>query len=145
MLRTVIQRALVAAFLTASCGFVAVADDEVDSREVDLVLVPYEPTLENGDWNGDGNRNVVDVIGMMQWLFAGGAPATPIACERAERQSFPSSVSGAESTPTVANGDLDASGAVNITDVIRFVNYLFLRGDEPADIVCDPDGVLEPK
>lgn len=89
------------------------------------------PTIENGDWNGDGRRDISDVIGLFRFMFAGGVPAVPIECSGGLGDSPQDG-----SQPSVRNGDLDGDGRLTITDGIRYVQFLFIGGPPPAEVVC---------
>ena len=46
---------------------------------------------------------------------------------------------GAQADPrVVTNGDVDASGGVNISDAVWILRFLFSNGPEPVPIVCQP-------
>lgn len=64
-----------------------------------------------GDYNGDGNIDLSDVIGFVQYLFLGGQPP---AC------------------PASVNIDGDPGCTVDLTDLVRLVSYLFTGGAPPA-------------
>ena len=67
------------------------------------------PRFRRGDVDGDGNLVISDLIGLLNFLFLGGAA---IACEDA--------------------GDLTDSGALGLSSAIFGLNYLFLGGPEPS-------------
>jgi hypothetical protein len=50
-------------------------------------------------------------------MFVGGPAPAPLACAP---------------HAAVANGDVDGSGSLEITDPIRLLTFLFLGGDEPV-------------
>ena len=111
------------------------ADDEPaqdeENRGARVVTGP-----ENGDLDGDGNRNITDAVRMLNYLFSGGPPPVPAVCEVFESGS--SDKDPVFSVPTeVQNGDVDGNGSMNITDVIRFMEWLFAAGDEPVSLGCD--------
>ena len=114
-----------AAFPGASIGQEAVDDD--------VPALSTRPSLENGDLDGNGTRNVTDVIRILNYLFQGGPPPMPAFC-------LTRGASGQETEnvpTTVRNGDLDGNGSINITDVILLVNWLFLGGEAPVPLLCD--------
>ena len=116
------------AFLTVG----VVADDQgkdkydKDEARDDGNLVAL---LENGDVDGDGNRNITDAIRLLNYLFSGGEPPVHAMCELTGSSVF---------VPTkVENGDIDGSGSINLTDAIRFVSWLFSGADAPVPLECD--------
>jgi len=80
---------------------------------------PTEPEFRRGDTNGDGNFDLSDGIGVLNFLFVGGpAPA----CEDA--------------------ADTDNTGLLDLSDGVNVFNYLFLGGIAPPDPgidECGPD------
>ena len=84
--------------------------------------------LENGDMDGDGARNITDVIRLLNYLYSGGEPPVQAMCELTGSSVF---------VPTeVENGDVDGSGSINITDAMRFVNWLFAGEEAPVPLGC---------
>ena len=61
-----------------------------------------------GDFNGDGNINIIDVTGIIGYLYQGGQPPA-----------FPNKV------------DVDSSGVINLLDITYLINYLYGGGPEP--------------
>jgi len=64
----------------------------------------------HGDWDYNGEINVVDLTAMVRWLFLDGP--------------------GPE--PELIVGDLDCTHSINVVDVTYFVNYLFNDGPIPC-------------
>ena len=93
---------------------------------------PFVTDIENGDIDGDGSRNITDIIGLVNYLFAGGAPPVQAYCSFSDQ-----TVGTMRWEPETINGDLDNSGAIDITDVIYMVNWLFSGGSEPQPLECD--------
>ena len=130
LFKKILSVATVALFTAGVCAGHEGAQDE-ENRGARLVT-----TLENGDLDGDGSRNITDAVRMVNYLFSGGPPPVPAVCEVFESGS--SDKDPIFSVPTeVQNGDVDGNGSVNITDVIRFVQWLFAAGDEPVSLGCD--------
>jgi len=73
--------------------------------------VDYYPecALKLGDSNGDGERNVSDVIYCINYLFKGGPAPDPLEI-----------------------ADANCDGEVNVSDVVYMVNYLFKGGPPPG-------------
>lgn len=92
----------------------------------------FEPTYENGDWNGDGARDVSDVVGMARWLFLGGAGPVELDCVF-QGSSF--------SQPLGVHCDVNGDLVIDVSDVAYTVNFLFLGGPEPVIIPCDQYGL----
>jgi len=72
-------------------------------------------TFIRGDVNNDQSINLSDAVGILTYLFAGGAMPMPL--ERA---------------------DVDADGMVALGDVIQLLGYLFTGGPPPAPPFPDP-------
>ena len=100
-------------------GAAALLDAEIGPAHV--------PTLQNGDWNGDFERDISDVVGMSQWLFMSGAPAVPAEC-----QDLP----GTSSAPTFQNGDVNGDEGIDVSDIVFLAWYLYLGGVAPVEIEC---------
>ena len=99
-------------------------DDKDEERTSRLV-----PLLENGDMDGNGNRNITDAVRLLNYLFSGGEPPVHAMCQLTGSNTY---------VPTeVENGDIDGSGSTNITDAMRFVSWLFASGDAPVPLGCD--------
>jgi hypothetical protein len=62
---------------------------------------------QKGDANGDGAVDVLDVFGLVSYLFAAGSPP-------------------------IGDGDVDGSGEVDVLDVFYLVNHLFAGGPAPV-------------
>jgi hypothetical protein len=65
--------------------------------------------LTPGDANDDGVVNVADVVHVVNFLYRGGDPPTPVGA-----------------------GDANCDGIVNVADVVHLVNYLYRGGDPPC-------------
>ena len=86
-------------------GFTSIAMDMVwNIEEAPAHPDVYFPFLR-GDAYRDGKLNVSDVIYIINYLFKGGPPPTPVEA-----------------------ADVNCDGKVNVTDVIYFINYLFKGG-----------------
>ena len=130
LFKKIVSVAILALFTAAVFAENEGAQDEED-RGARLVTSP-----QNGDMDGNGSRNITDAVRMLNYLFAGGPPPVPAVCEVFESGS--SEKDPIYSVPTEAqNGDVDGNGSINITDVIRFMQWLFAAGDEPVSLGCD--------
>lgn len=63
-----------------------------------------------GDANTDGEINISDVVYLINYLFIGGPPPTPLVA-----------------------GDANCNGTINATDVVYLINYLFISGPPPCE------------
>jgi dockerin type I repeat protein len=72
---------------------------------------PAPPGVDflRGDFNADGRLSISDSLALRRYIFHGGQP---FSCEE--------------------SGDVDASGELDVTDVVRGLNALFLGGPSPA-------------
>lgn len=70
------------------------------------------PVLKTGDLNTDGNLTSADIIGMVNYVFKGGASPQPCA----------------------ATADVNCSGSVTSADIISLVNHVFKGGAAPCDV-----------
>lgn len=86
------------------------------------------PNLENGDFNGDYERDITDVVCMVNWLFLGGPGCAPLECF-----DYPGSPA---SEPSLENGDANADKNVDVADLVYILQYLYLGGPEPATVEC---------
>jgi hypothetical protein len=78
---------------------------------------------DNGDVNGDLDRDLSDGIYLLGHLFLGGPAPVPLAdC-------------GLE-LPALANGDANADATLDVSDSVRLLAWLFSGGDAPVD-ACD--------
>ncbi len=78
-----------------------------------------EFALENGDANGDGERDLTDAVYTFHFLFRGGPAPVPLAwC--------------AEGEPLVRNGDTNGDGEVDVSDGVHLLAWRYLGGAEPA-------------
>lgn len=62
-----------------------------------------------GDANTDGQINSADVVYLINYLFIGGSPPTPLVA-----------------------GDANCDGKINVVDVVYLINYLFIGGPPPS-------------
>jgi hypothetical protein len=65
-----------------------------------------------GDFNGDCDVDLADVVFLINYIFVHGSPA-PLPIE---------------------NGDADCSGSINIADAVFLVNYIFSHGPRPCQL-----------
>jgi outer membrane protein assembly factor BamB len=82
-----------------------------DEKTLQIVTVEYSGSC--GDANSDGSVNVSDAVRIINYVFVGGDPPSPLAC-----------------------GDANSDGLVNVSDAVRVINYVFIGGDPPGD--CAP-------
>ncbi len=71
-----------------------------------------------GDANGDASVDVSDAVWIINYVFAGGAPPSPLSA-----------------------GDVNCDGGVDVSDAVWIINYVFVGGNPPCD--TDGDGVLD--
>jgi len=62
-----------------------------------------------GDANTDGEINIADIVYLINYLFIGGPPPTPLVA-----------------------GDANCDGKTNVVDVVYLINYLFIGGPPPG-------------
>ena len=74
------------------------------------------PITRTGDVNVSGTITSADIIGLVNYVFKGGA----------------------QPQPCVASGDVNCSGAVTSADIISLVNYVFKAGPSPCDACTSP-------
>lgn len=94
-----------------------------------------QQNVENGDINGDGSRNITDVILMLNRLFVGGPPPATTHCMCSKID--PNDRLPPRGATELMNGDIDGSGQVDVTDAVRFVNWLYNGGLAPVSLGCD--------
>jgi len=70
------------------------------------------PVLKTGDVNMDGNLTSSDIIGLVNFVFKGGASPQP--CD--------------------ATADVNCNGSVTSADIISMVNHVFKGGPAPCDV-----------
>jgi hypothetical protein len=66
----------------------------------------FVSNLAKGDANGDGNVNILDVVYLINYVFAGGLPP-------------------------VGPSDVNSDGNVNADDIRYLINYIFANGPAP--------------
>ena len=127
-----------------------VTDEDGDGTisVTDLVLVgqKVEPSIENGDIDGNGALEITDVIRLVGYLYLGGQAPVPSYCE--VESSGPAPSAPADDSlfgtlivvSTASNGDIDGNGSLDVTDVVRLAQYLFLGGSQPVEIGCELQG-----
>ncbi len=71
------------------------------------------PAYLCGDADASSGIDIDDVVYLINYIFAGGPPPSPLQA-----------------------GDADCSGNIDIDDVVYLINYIFAGGPAP----CDPDG-----
>ncbi len=81
--------------------------------------------LENGDVNGDQERDLSDPVYLLGYLFLGSEEPVPLA------------LCGSEATET-ANGDSNGDGTIDVSDPILLLGWLFSGG--PAPIAACGEG-----
>ena len=82
--------------------------------------------LENGDSNGDQERDLSDGVYLLNFLFLGGPEPAPVAdC--------------GPLSPAVSNGDANGDGAVDVSDAVRLLGWLFMS-DAPPAAACGQGG-----
>lgn len=75
--------------------------------------------LENGDSNGDLERDLSDVVHLLGHVFLGGPSPLPLA------------LCGSEPT-RVTNGDSNGDGAIDVSDGIHLLGWLYAGGPAPV-------------
>jgi hypothetical protein len=83
--------------------------------------------LENGDVNGDLDRDVSDAIYLLSHLFLGGQPPVSLA------------LCGTLPSP-VENGDIDGNGVLEVTDPVRLLAWLYSGGPAPQAACGEGEG-----
>jgi len=79
----------------------------------------YGFAIDNGDVNGDMERDVTDVVYLLSGLFLGGPEAAPLAsCDGLPQ--------------TLKNGDVNGDGALDVSDPIGLLGWLFVGSSEPV-------------
>ncbi len=66
-----------------------------------------------GDFNSDGNINVLDIVFFGKYIFGLGPEPTPL-----------------------ANADANGDCMINIGDALHVINYIALKGPPPVDCTC---------
>jgi hypothetical protein len=79
--------------------------------------------LDNGDINGDGDRDVCDVVSLLGHIFLGGPDPVPLAYCAGEM-------------PSVQNGDTNGNGTIGLADAIGLTQWIFC-GRRPPVEPCD--------
>jgi hypothetical protein len=69
-----------------------------------------------GDANCDGSVNVSDAVHIINYVFVGGNPPSPMEA-----------------------GDANCDSTCNVSDAVWIINYIFVGGNDPGD--TDGDGV----
>lgn len=87
-------------------SFLFITTDNSGNSDTAAMKVTLLPT---GDANGDGNVNLADIIYLVNYIFKGGPPSTPLEAM-----------------------DANCDGKVNLTDIIYLVNYIFKGGAAPC-------------
>ena len=82
--------------------------------------------LENGDTNGDRERDVSDAVHLLNWLFLGGTEPVPIACNV--------DFDCAGVVTELENGDTNGDGKRDLSDPVHLLDWLFVGGTEPLPI-----------
>ena len=92
--------------------------------------------LENGDTNGDLERDLSDTVFLLGHLFLGGPKPVPLAlC--------------AGNAPAFKNGDTNGDTQIDVADPIYLLSWLFLDGPAPIAVCGEgfgggiPDLILD--
>jgi len=93
----------------------SVTDDLIDFVINDFILdgvytIDVNPYILCGDANSDESVNVSDAVWIINYVFVGGDPPTPI-----------------------ESGDVNCDGTVNVSDAVWIINYVFVGGNAPCD------------
>ncbi len=72
-----------------------------------------------GDFNGDGDVNILDITAYIDWKYKGGAAPNPL-----------------------ARGDVNNDGAENVLDIVHLIDYKFKSGPAPD---CGWKGIIPAK
>ncbi|MBI4600614.1 MAG: hypothetical protein HY721_01505, partial [Planctomycetes bacterium] len=83
--------------------------------------------LQNGDVNGDLDRDMSDGVYLLGYLFSGGPEPVPLA------------LCGSQA-PAVQNGDSNGDGAIDLSDPVRLLTWLFSGAAEPFPVCVDGGG-----
>ena len=83
---------------------------------------------ENGDANGDNERDVSDAVYLLSHLFLGGPAPVPLAYCGMQKP--------------VENGDTNGDAAVDISDSACLLGWLFIGGPAPVDACWGTNGGL---
>ena len=89
-------------------------DGKVDAYNALLCVGAQFCQGECGDANGDNNVSISDAVYMINYLFSGGNPPSPV----------------------VACGDANGDTKSNVSDVVFLINYVFSGGNPPGN--CTP-------
>jgi len=89
------------------------SDTPVKKDTVIIIMNIVDPPYICGDADYSGSVNVSDAVWIINYVFVGGDPPTPI-----------------------ESGDADCSGSVNVSDAVWIINFVFAGGNTP----CDNDG-----
>jgi hypothetical protein len=83
--------------------------------------------LDNGDINGDMERDLSDAVGLLGHLYLGAPGPVPLAlC--------------GSSDPAVENGDTNGDGDRDVSDAVLLLGWLFAGGRAPADACFEGEG-----
>jgi hypothetical protein len=74
----------------------------------DYVTIKYS-TFPSGDVNGDGVRDIGDIVFLINYVFYGGPQPN-----------------------LIESGDCNCDGVVDIGDIVFMINYVFYQGEEPC-------------
>lgn len=86
--------------------------------------------IQNGDVNGDHDRDLSDAISLLGFLYSGGGEPVPLAlC--------------AGGPTAVVNGDANADGDIDVSDAVSLVGWLFLGTQPPAEPCGDGAGAAK--
>jgi hypothetical protein len=84
-------------------------------------------TIENGDANGDFDRDVSDAVHFLLWLFLGGPAPAAASC--------PAAFDCGGEVIQLENGDANGDRRRDVSDAVYLLRWLFLGGPAP-DPLC---------
>jgi Peptidase family M1 domain/Peptidase M1 N-terminal domain/Dockerin type I domain len=73
-------------------------------------ILDTSPPEMRGDCNNDGEVNVSDAVWIVNYVFVGGAPPSPLEA-----------------------GDTNCDSEVNVSDAVHIINYVFVGGPQPCN------------
>lgn len=97
----------------------------VDSIYREIEMLPADGLVLNGDINGNGERDLSDIIALLGWLFLGTRDPFPLSCEDPDDRN--------------QNGDANGDGQRDLADVLYLLYWQF-QGGAPPVTPCEPTG-----